>query len=233
MKILHLDSSHPPTGGRGVGMAPSHGKGLGMGSGSNAAEAVRRFPGPPYKDPPQVPLTQGRGLRGSAVGRPAHRLPLYGRRSPAADVPARLAQRSQRSRTHHPSSGGPAAGVTPSAATGATVEPLRALLGLRGPATGLASARGGDLAGQARSAVDQDRPVRQAGPFTRSEKEIGPRSPNTGGPRLANHACAARHATSHSDARGVAPAAQGNAWKSRPRRPPQRPARVGPLTCDP
>ncbi len=163
MKILHLDSSHPPTGGRGVGMAPSHGKGLGMGSGLNAAEAVRRFPGPPYEDPPQVPLTQGRGLRGSAVGRPAHRLPLHGRRSPAADVPARLAQRLQRSRPHLSSSGDPAAGVTPSAATGATVEPLRALLGLRGPATGLASARGGDLAGQARSAADQDRPVRQAG----------------------------------------------------------------------
>jgi hypothetical protein len=49
--------------------------------------------------------------------------------------------------------------------------------GLRGPASGMAGGRGGDLAGQARSAVDQDRPVRQAGPFTRSVKEAGPRAP--------------------------------------------------------
>ena len=114
------------------------------------------------------------------MGRPTHRLPHHGRRSAALDVTARLAQRLQRSRTNPPSSGGSAAGVTPSAATGATVESLRALLGIGGPAAGLASARCGDLAGPARSAADQDRPVRQAGPFTRSEKEAGPRSPRTG-----------------------------------------------------
>jgi hypothetical protein len=90
----------PPTGGRGVGMAPSlTGRGWGWVV-FFAAEAVSRFPGPPLEDPPTSPphkLTGARG--GSAVGRLAHGLPPpRGRRSVAADVPARLAQRLQRSR---------------------------------------------------------------------------------------------------------------------------------------
>ncbi len=52
------------------------------------------------KIPPQVPLACSTGARGgSAVGRAAHGLPPpHGRHSVAADVPARLAQRLQRSR---------------------------------------------------------------------------------------------------------------------------------------
>jgi hypothetical protein len=65
-----------------------------------AAEAVSRFPGPPLEDPPTSPPRNSTGARGgSAVGRLAHGLPPpHGRCSVAADVPARLAQRLQRSR---------------------------------------------------------------------------------------------------------------------------------------
>jgi hypothetical protein len=65
-----------------------------------AAEAVSRFPGPPLEDPPTSPPRNSTGARGgSAVGRLAHGLPPpHGRRSAAADVPACLAQRLQRSR---------------------------------------------------------------------------------------------------------------------------------------
>lgn len=67
-----------------------------------AAEAVSRFPGPPLEDPPTSPPRNSTGARGgSAVGRPAHGLPRpHGRRSVAAAVPARLAQRLKRSRPH-------------------------------------------------------------------------------------------------------------------------------------
>lgn len=110
-------------------MAPSlTGRGWGW-VGFLAAEAVSQFPGPPLEDPPTSPPRNSTGARGgSAVGRLAHGLPLpHGRRSVAADVPARLAQRLQRSRPNDTSSGGSAAEVPPSAATGAAVEPLRAI----------------------------------------------------------------------------------------------------------
>ncbi len=90
----------PPTGGRGVGMAPSlTGRGWGWVV-FFAAEAVSRSPGPPLEDPPTSPPRNSTGARGgSAVGRLAHGLPLpHGRHSVAADVPACLAQRLQCSR---------------------------------------------------------------------------------------------------------------------------------------
>lgn len=71
-----------------------------------------------------------------------------------------------------PSSGAPAADVTPSAATGAAVEPLRALWRMEkeppgGPAPGVAGDRGGDLAGAAPNEAQRRerarRSVRQAG----------------------------------------------------------------------
>ncbi len=73
------------------------------------------FPAHRLKIPPQVPLADRRGLcGGSAVGRPAHGLPPpLGRCSVAAAVPARLAQRLQRSRPADMSHGVPAAGVPP------------------------------------------------------------------------------------------------------------------------
>lgn len=123
---LARTSSLPPTGGRGVGMAPSlTGRGRGWVV-FFAAEAVSRFPGPPLEDPPTSPphwLTGARG--GSAVGRLAHGLPL-----PTVGAASRpMCQLTWRSgcsaagRTIT-SSGGPAADVPPSAANGAAVEPL-------------------------------------------------------------------------------------------------------------
>jgi len=95
------------------------------------------------------------------------------------------------------SSGGSAADVPPSAATGAAVEPLiadfaaaqplRALLcipAFSGPATGMAGDRGGDLAGAAPSGAQ--RSDLQAGQFakrasfTRSVKESRPAIPGHG-----------------------------------------------------
>jgi hypothetical protein len=89
------------------------------------------------------------------------------------------AERSHRNIT---SSGGPAADVTQSEATGAAVEPLRALLVhsciQRPEASGVAGDRGGDLVGAATSGAT--RSDLQAGQFakrasfTRSVKEARP-----------------------------------------------------------
>jgi hypothetical protein len=100
-------------------MAPSlTGRGWGW-VGFSAAEAVSRFPGPPLEDPPTSPPRNSTGApwgeRGGTTG--ARAAPPHGRRSVAADVPARLAQRLQRRRPDDPSSGGSAADVPPSAAT--------------------------------------------------------------------------------------------------------------------
>lgn len=179
----------PPTGGRGVGMAPSlTGRGWGWVV-FFAAEAVSRFPGPPLEDPPTSPPRYSTGARGgSAVGRLAHGLPPpHGRRSVATDVPARLAQRLQRSRPNDHEQrrlcgrratersgwrGGRAAASTSTHSV------------LSGPAPGLAGDRGGDLAGAAPSGAQ--RSDLQAGQFaerasfTRSVKESGPASPGHG-----------------------------------------------------
>jgi len=80
---------------------------------------------------------------------------------------------------------------------------------LHGPASGMAGGRGGDLAGQARRAVDQDRPVRQAGPFTRSGKEAGPWSPSTGGPRRRPRVRSTPRRVAPRRPRECCPAAQG------------------------
>jgi hypothetical protein len=85
------------------------------------------------------------------------------------------------------SSGGSAADVPPSAATGAAVEPLRASLcipAFSGPAPGLAGDRGGDLTGAAPSGAQ--RSDLQAGQFakrasfTRSVKETRTAIPGHG-----------------------------------------------------
>ncbi len=129
----------PPTGGRGVGMAPSlTGRGWGWVV-FFAAEAVSRFPGPPLEDPPTSPPRNSTGARGgSAVGRLAHGLPL----PTGGAAPRPLCQLAWRSgcsvagRTIT-SSGGSAADVPPSAANGAAVEPLRALQRIRSSAARL------------------------------------------------------------------------------------------------
>jgi hypothetical protein len=91
------------------------------------------------------------------VGRLAHALP-----------PRRTAQHSEADR-NSTSSGGPAADVTPSAANGAAVEPLRALrciTDFSGPgAPGLAGDRGDDLTGAAPSGAT--RSDLQAGQFVK------------------------------------------------------------------
>jgi hypothetical protein len=154
-----------------------------------AAEAVSRFPGPPLEDPPTSPPRNSTGARGgSAVGRLAHGLPPpHGRRSVAADVPACLAQRLQRSRPNDHEQrrlrgrratkrsgwrGGRAAAST-------SLHPV-----FSGPAPGLAGDRGGDLAGAAPS--EAQRSDLQAGQFakraslTRSVRESGPAIPGHG-----------------------------------------------------
>lgn len=154
-----------------------------------AAEAVSRFPGPPLEDPPTSPPRNSTGARGgSAVGRLAHGLhPRLGRRSVASDVPARLAQRLQRSRPNDHEQrrlcgrratersewrGGRAAANNSTHSVSS------------GPAPGLAGDRGGDLAGAAPSGAQ--RSDLQAGQFakraslTRSVRETGPAIPGHG-----------------------------------------------------
>jgi hypothetical protein len=108
------------------------------------------------------------------VGRLAHALP-----------PRPAAQHSVADR-NITSSGGPAADVTPSAATGAAVEPLQALqcTGVSRPGIGLGGDRGDDLAGAApsgamRSDLQAGQFAKRAS-FTRSVKEQGARSTGTG-----------------------------------------------------
>ena len=132
------------------------------------------------------------------MGRLAHGLPPpRGRRSVAADVPARLAQRLQRSRPNDHEQrrlcgrratkrsdwrGGRAADrwlCSGAAAACTSLHPA-----FSGPATGMAGDRGGDLAGAAPS--EAQRSDLQAGQFakraslTRSVRESGPAVPGHG-----------------------------------------------------
>jgi len=99
--------------------------------------------------------------------------------------PGRVAQHSEAAR-HITSSGAPAADVTPSAATGAAVEPLRALpcnWGFSGPASGMAGDRGGDLVGVQRTqrSEENETPARSSsGRVHVPVKETSPRPPGTG-----------------------------------------------------
>ena len=166
---------------------------------SSAAEAVSQFPGPPLEDPPTSPPRQSTGApwgeRGGTTG--ARAATSCGRRSVAADVPARLAQRLQRSRPNDHEQrrlcgrratersewrGGRAADrwlCCGAAAACTSVHP-----DFSGPAPGLAGDRGGDLAGAAPS--EAQRSDLQAGQFakrasfTRSVKESGPAVPGHG-----------------------------------------------------
>ncbi len=101
-------------------------------------------------------------------------------RSAAADVPGPLAQRLQRRRRKSMSRGGPAAGVTRSAATGATVEPRRAPPGIRRPGYGLGECevwRSGRPSAQGRRSRSACSP---SGPVHAQRKEAGPGHPSTG-----------------------------------------------------
>lgn len=154
-----------------------------------AAEAVSRLPGPPLEDPPTSPPRNSTGARGgSAVGRLAHGLPSpQGRRSVAADVPARRPQRLQLSRPNDTSSGGSAADVPPSEANGATVEPLRALRRIRSSAARLRAWRVTGVAiwpapHRAKRSAATCKPVSSpSGPRSRAAcGKQGPRFPGTG-----------------------------------------------------
>jgi len=159
--------------------------------GSPAAEAVRRLPGPPLEDPPTSPPRNSTGApwgeRGGTTG--ARAATFHGRRSSAADVPADLAQRLQRSRPKCLSRGVSAAGVPPRERSGRLARrPSRAGHSIAwvfsGPAPGLAGDRGGALTGAAPSGAQ--RSDLQAGQFakrasfTRSVKESGPALPGHG-----------------------------------------------------
>ena len=182
---LARTSSLPPTGGRGVGMAPSlTGRGWGWVV-SFAAEAVSRFPGPPLEDPPTSPphgLTGAPwGERGGTTGARAALSPRAAQRrgrcasSPGAAV---AAQPTERSRA--------AAALRPTChqgsrrrATGAAVEPVIAglqrhsrcghfsALGLQRPGSGLGGCPGWRSVRRRteRSAAQRpaSRTVRQAG----------------------------------------------------------------------
>jgi len=154
-----------------------------------AAEAVRRFPGPPLEDPPTSPphkLTGAPwGERGGTTG--ARAASTHGRRSVATEVPARLAQRLQRCRPNDHEQrrlcGRPATKRSDwrggRAAASTSLHP-----DFSGPATGMAGDRGGDLTGAAPSGAQ--RSDLQAGQFakrasfTRSVKESGPAIPGHG-----------------------------------------------------
>lgn len=192
-------------------MAPSGGKGLGMGSGLNAAEAVRRFPGPPLEDPPTSPPRPSTGVVGGAR--------WDDRRT---GCPSGLRSGSEAARNLM-SSGGPASGVTPSAATGATFEPLRS-------PPDAARLRAWRVFGVAIWPVRRAAQSIRAGLFAKwavarsamrqpAIPEHGRAAPPT---TRALRAWQRRRATP----KGVLPRRpRGNAWKSRPRRPPQRSAR--------
>lgn len=138
-----------------------------------------------FEIPPQVPLAEGSGACGGCGG--SHRRPGC----PCVRSPQRrgrcarlvLAQRLQRRRSHDSRSGGSAAGVTPSAANGASDEPGRADLGLR-PGFG----RGGwpgmtrwpARGGQSLSTTVTS----SSGLVHVLVKEGGLRSPDTGGPLI-------------------------------------------------
>ena len=102
----------PAHGRAGGGHGPfPHGKGWGMGGLSPAAEAVRRFPGPPLVDPPTSPPRRRTGAQLGGARWDARRTGCHLRRA---------AQHSE-DRPHDTSSGGSAADVPPSAATLMTV----------------------------------------------------------------------------------------------------------------
>jgi hypothetical protein len=87
--------SLPPTGGRGVGMAPSLGKGWGMGN-PTQTEAVSPSPGPPLKDPPTSPPHRGMGAPWGDDGGPMG----------AGAALSSSGAAAKRRRPHHLSSGG-------------------------------------------------------------------------------------------------------------------------------
>lgn len=178
-------SSLQPTGGRGVGTAPSRGEGVGDGRRLDSSRSGAPVTRPTVcRSPHKSPLARDRGdLWGEPVGRQARWLHGPQRvRALAADVPARLAQRL------------PARGTRPrleprrrrgrrATKRSATQRLARRTsrgdqILYRGPAAGVAGDRGGVLAG----AVGQD--AKRAA-FPRSGKAVEPANPGHGqGPRL-------------------------------------------------
>jgi len=177
------------------------------------------------------------------VGRLAHELPLpHGRRSVAADVPARLAQRLLRSRPNDHEQWrlcgrratkrsdwrvGRAADrwlCSGAAAASTSVHP-----DFSGPATGMAGDRGGDLAGAAPSAATCKPVSSPSGPRSRAAwRKQGPRSPGTGKgrrvlqPALPAWPCCVRDG-SPSGARHRYPGGSTRSATARPRAAGRRP----------
>lgn len=127
-----------------------------MGSGLNAAEAVRRFPGPPFEDPPTSPPRPGTGAS-------------WGERDGTTRAQAatrRAARRKREAARKDMSSGASAAGVTPRTATGTAVEPLRSPSPAARPRAWRCTGwRSGRLGAQRSRSVPASSPSR---PFARS-----------------------------------------------------------------
>ncbi len=148
--------------------------------------------------PPPVPLAPARWLRGgSAVGRRTQRLHLPVDAAPRATCQLAWRGACRVGDRTALSSGGPAASVTPSEATGATVEPLRSLH--ERPGLGLGGCtrwRSGRTSAQRSRSEPACSP---SGPFTRSVKDRArdPRAREGRGPSTlrAQHAASGHAAT--------------------------------------
>lgn len=154
-------------------------------------ETVSQSPGPPLKDPPTSPPHLWMGAPWGDCGGP----------NGARAAPSLFGRPAKRRRPHHLSSGGSADGVTPSAATGAAFEPLRSLQGFAvsgipsGPASGMASARGGRSGGwDGTTAQRRERTERQF--VQRARSRAAGRKPDRG-PRARDRAAAPRAAGDH------------------------------------
>ena len=146
--------SFPPTGGRRVGTGPSF-RGRGGGwvvfSRSRSSAPVSRPTA--VLIPPQVPLDEGRGRswgeRGGTSG--ARAASPQRRRSVAADVTARLAQRTQRRRHQDRAPAAPRPTCHQAQRLARRTSRCSPIRLFSGPASGVAGDRGDDLAGVERS----------------------------------------------------------------------------------
>ena len=151
---LARTSSLPPTGGRGVGTAPSlTGRGGGW-VGFFAAEAVSQFPGPPLEDPPTSPPrdstgAQLGGARWDDWRTGCHRVRAAQRRGRRASLPGAAVAAKATANPRAPATLRPTCHQAKRLARRSSrCEHINAF---SGPASGVAGDRGDDLAGVQRT----------------------------------------------------------------------------------